>query len=568
MESKYDPYVNFKSKNEQAKKMLVEVQKFIQEAHELDIDISPSVSKKLKDVINMLDKEKLRIALIGGFSEGKTSIVAAWLGKNDKDTMKINEQESSDSIQVYEFDNKYEIVDTPGLFGYKEKITDLGKVEKYMNITRKYISEAHIIVYVMDPTNPIKESHREELIWLFRTLDLLPRTVFVINKFDDIADIEDDEEYDITLSVKKETITGRLKSTINLNSQEEKSLRIIGISANPYGEGIDYWLTHLDEFEKLSRVNFLRKAITETIESKGGYFPLVYEMQKSIIKDVLINRKDEYKEELNKFQLVVDGLKEAKDRTNNDLDEINIEIRKAKDGLGNFFISYFSELIGKIRACEPEDVQEFIDDEVGKNGCIIERKVQAEIEKRVSQVNDRIKVTVGSFQAFMRQQESIFEIMGNEGAKYLLSKTFNNKNIIFLRDGAVKIGNMVGVDLGKVFKFKPWGATNFANKLNGALTVAGWLMDIFDLIKKREEEAKFNKAIEEVADSFRDIQAQMLEPLEKDDFKEKFFPAYVELKKNISRLDSEIENLEEKLNGINNWYEKGRKIAGEYYEMS
>ena len=97
MESKYDPYVNFKSKNEQAKKMLVEVQKFIQEAHELDIDISPSVSKKLKDVINMLDKEKLRIALIGGFSEGKTSIVAAWLGKNDKDTMKINEQESSDS---------------------------------------------------------------------------------------------------------------------------------------------------------------------------------------------------------------------------------------------------------------------------------------------------------------------------------------------------------------------------------------------------------------------------------------------------------------------------------------
>ena len=33
--------------------------------------------------------------------------------------------------------------------------------------------------------------------------------------------------------------------------------------------------------------------------------------------------------------------------------------------------------------------------------------------------------------------------MGKNGAKYLLKQTFNNKNILFLRDGIVKLGNTV-----------------------------------------------------------------------------------------------------------------------------
>ena len=36
----------------------------------------------------------------------------------------------------------------------------------------------------MDPTNPIKESHKAELEWLFRDLGLLSRTVFVLSRFD------------------------------------------------------------------------------------------------------------------------------------------------------------------------------------------------------------------------------------------------------------------------------------------------------------------------------------------------------------------------------------------------
>ncbi|MGV8268407.1 LeoA/HP0731 family dynamin-like GTPase, partial [Pseudomonas aeruginosa] len=72
-------------------------------------------------------------------------------------------------------------------------------IEKYKDITKKYVSEAHLVLYVMNSTNPIKESHKEDLTWLFRTLDLLPRTVFVLSRFDEVADVEDEQDYQANL---------------------------------------------------------------------------------------------------------------------------------------------------------------------------------------------------------------------------------------------------------------------------------------------------------------------------------------------------------------------------------
>ena len=52
--------------------------------------------------MNEVETNKLKVALIGGFSEGKTSIAAAWLEKLDKSTMKITHQESSDEVKIYD----------------------------------------------------------------------------------------------------------------------------------------------------------------------------------------------------------------------------------------------------------------------------------------------------------------------------------------------------------------------------------------------------------------------------------------------------------------------------------
>jgi hypothetical protein len=79
--------------------------------------------QKIGTALESIEPDALRIALLGAFSDGKTSVVAAWLGRIMAD-MKIDMDESSDRLAIYKPDGlpgECEIVDTPGLFGDKEK---------------------------------------------------------------------------------------------------------------------------------------------------------------------------------------------------------------------------------------------------------------------------------------------------------------------------------------------------------------------------------------------------------------------------------------------------------------
>ena len=198
----------FKKQQSKEIEIIRDLLNFLEMGENLGVEIDKILKDKLLNTINEVKTEKLRVALIGGFSEGKTSIAAAWLEKLDKSTMKISHEESSDEVVVYDVGNDIELVDTPGLFGFKEKNidTDSNGVERYKDITKKYISEAHLVLYVMNPQNPIKESHKEDLNWLFRTLNLLPRTVFILSKFDLIANPEIEQLYKNKYNSKKEDV--------------------------------------------------------------------------------------------------------------------------------------------------------------------------------------------------------------------------------------------------------------------------------------------------------------------------------------------------------------------------
>ncbi len=197
-------------------------------------------------------KGLLKVALVGGFSTGKTSIIAAWLEDLDKKTMHIDQVESTDQITVYKAKGCL-LIDTPGLFGFKETCdTKTHHTQAYKEKTEKFVSEAHLILYVMDPQNPIKESNIEELRWLFnfKGIDLLSRSVFVLSKFDEVADMDDEEEYQEILALKKGEIQKELKHALNLSQEQAKGLRVVAVSANPYNRGVEYWLKNLEEFRQ------------------------------------------------------------------------------------------------------------------------------------------------------------------------------------------------------------------------------------------------------------------------------------------------------------------------------
>ncbi len=231
----------FKENQKRNQEDLNKLLDFIHTGEKYGIKIEESFKAKINSAIQ--SAAKLMVALVGGFFEGKTSIAAAWIERLDK-SMKIDHQESSDAVKIYDIDNEIELVDAPGLFGFKEKITDSGKIERYKDITKKYISEAHLILYALNPSNPIKESHKDDLNWLFRTLNLLSRTIFVISRFDEEADIEDEEDYNKRFKIKKENIQNRLNKLISLSEKEKEGLIVVAVAANPFNEGLEYWLKH------------------------------------------------------------------------------------------------------------------------------------------------------------------------------------------------------------------------------------------------------------------------------------------------------------------------------------
>lgn len=89
--------------------ILAKLKKFIEMGESLGVEIDSTIKLKLLNAMSEVETNKLKVALIGGFSEGKTSIAAAWLEKLDKSTMKITHKESSDEVKIYDVGNDIEL---------------------------------------------------------------------------------------------------------------------------------------------------------------------------------------------------------------------------------------------------------------------------------------------------------------------------------------------------------------------------------------------------------------------------------------------------------------------------
>ncbi|GAA7400920.1 hypothetical protein BD0140_10730 [Helicobacter pylori] len=262
--------------------------------------------------------------------------------------MKIAHQESSDAVKIYDIDNEMELVDTPGLYGFKAKEYDNGKIEHYKDITKKYISEAHLILYALNPSNPIKDSHKDDLNWLFRTLNLLSRTIFVISRFDEEADIEDEEDYNKRFTIKEENILNRLNNLISLSKEEKESLAIVAVAANPFDLGVKHWLEHKEEFQKLSHIQTLQDATQKKIKENGGKLTIIEEAKKSVIQDVIHRQMPLAKQAQQEIKREMEYLNKVIEKRRKDFQNLNNEISQARTNLKEFITMYFSGLIAQV----------------------------------------------------------------------------------------------------------------------------------------------------------------------------------------------------------------------------
>lgn len=542
---------NFKTNlpnQDQTLQMLESLKKLIEFGQKLDLDMD-DLKKKVKSVLLMIENPNIKIVLLGSFSDGKTSAIAGVLG-HIEDNMKIDIDESSDDLAIYHFDglDNVEVIDTPGLFGTKEK--EIGdKTVKYSDITAKYISEAQILIYVCDAVTPLKDSHVPIIKWVLRDLNKLNSTIFVINKMDEAGyDLTDPEEYQLGSEIKKKNLFSRLRNTINLSVKEQNSLHIVCVAADPKGKGLNYWLTKPDDYLRRSHIQELRGCINNVV-AKSNTDVLKLAATTASIRDMLITLEGA-------IENVTTPTKREIKRANESLKDLQVHERILKDDLltnKRFMITQLDEykrtISGAICGASVETIDDIISNNLGTlNGKVDFNVVIREINMIIATCADsnRCKLetaTVKFEREFNSQEEYIKNVLG-KGASLLKNVKINNTQVKAIR-------NVVASS----YKFKPYGAIKLADKVSkgigafGAVIALG--MEVYDYRKKYKAAKQLDSAKSELLKALDSIFSDLNSLISSDDsYYQNFATSYLELCKQLRDRESQMAVLEKKISDL------------------
>lgn len=524
---------------------------FLETGEKLGVTLPKHLREKL-DKLSAAGAGKLKVALVGGFSEGKTSLAAAWLGMVPED-MKISQSESSNAVTVYDASDTIELIDTPGLFGFKEKNVGDGVAEKYKELSRKYVSEANLVLYVLNPSNPLKDSHRDELNWLFRELALLPRTVFVIGRFDMVADVEDDADYERNLEIKKANIRSRLRDLIGLTADEEASLSIVGVAANPFDEGIANWLERPDEYVRLSHIDDLRTATAEKVDAIGGGEEAKRQTCFSILRDVterLLLPARQAAEEAEQSAAIADGrAKEEEPR----LARYKREASEAQMALRQEVDDYFADLITEAKHTGMDGFEEFFDRKIGRDGVAVMAAIKNAFTRELGPISQQIVTMSANFVASGSGETALTSRLGKMVGNFGGSAKISNTMILKARDWVMP-----------AFKFKPYGAIKAARFANGALVGIGIAAELLSMWQESQRAKQFEEDRRAIVKDLEDQRSNLLGHIDSPDFMSTYFPQIDAMHGLFESLRDAFIEAAERNSAMRNWAREAETLHLRY----
>lgn len=501
----------------------------------------------------------IKVVLLGSFSDGKTSVVAGLLGQI-LSNMKIDQDESSDDLEFYKpistNGTSYEFVDTPGLFGTKEKEID-GCNTRFSDITTKYISEAHIIMYVCNAIVPLIDSHKEIIRKVLRDYGKLNNTIFIINRLDETGcEMSDEEEYKRISEIKKATLIKRLKDTISLTSEEEKSLKIACIAANPNGKGMDYWLNNgnYDSFSHISQVKNMVKSVTQNADKEQ----LLAETNYAVMKDVttqiqaaldsaIIPLNNAVEKHENLFKSCDAELKSLKRDLITNLGTLRTRLKTLKETTLSSINAASVETIGNVmNSLGVENDQVTLYSLVGEIDQIIKECVE--------QNGAKIDSKVEAFDLNFARQDEVMRGVVNAGTKMLQGVKISGPQVLAIRDLFFQS-----------VKFKPYGAIKLGTNISKGLGLAGLGIQIattiYDIWKQHKLQEELAKVKNELTKEINRIFAELEKSFSDDDiFYKNYAPQYFEIAQQVEirkhNLDDCIDVLkrnQEYSSNLKNW---------------
>jgi hypothetical protein len=144
----------------------------------------------------------------------------------------------------------------------------------------------------------------------------------------------------------------------------------------------------------------------------------------------------------------------------------------------------------------------------------------------------------------------------------------NNATVLAARDTLVSAGKMVGMELGSLLKFKPWGAVNFAKGANGALAFLGVAIEAWDSWEQYKREEAFRLSIAKMVEDFEKQRKELIGLINDEQFKEQFFGKYLQLKDSVAMLQDSLNDSSERQQRFQAWRVEAEDIDAQFKVLS
>lgn len=538
--------------NSRAHQVIALLERLLQEGEQWGLNCK-GIREKIDYLRMQMKTDMIKVALIGRFSDGKTSILAGMLGQKVSD-MIIGLDETSNQLQEYTFNginDGIKFVDTPGLFGTKEREIE-GKNIKLSEITEKFLSEAHVILYVCNAVNPIKDSQESLIIDILKKYGKLPVTIFILNKMDNVCLLEDNNDFEDSARIKTNWLITKLTDMLSLSEDEAKTIKCICVAADPYIKGLDYWFTQ-DNYLDISRIASLRTTVTSLIESCDKDLLKSANIY-SVSQDVL-NRINEISEK-SLEPLETSLVKEEDDLLDvrNNFESVKRSLQAKRKELRESLESERMRIISLLNNATLENFQEIIDQDFGTqdsdgNFGILMANIDGLIADCLGGCHE-LDISCQNSIITLNKKDNEVEGLLKKYGKNIDKFKVNNEHIKIARDYVAKN-----------YKFKPWGAVKLAKKINIGIAVLGLAIEAYQSWRKYKEEKKMQEeTIPALKKYIDDVFVQYLKQVNDD---KKFYdlvPSFVVLQEVLEQKEQTLDRCKAEIEQLRKYQEKIEKF--------
>ena len=421
-------------------------------------DLAKKMDAELQEVN---ERKELRLAFVGQYSSGKSTIISALTGNKD---ITIDANIATDKVTEYRWNNIV-LMDTPGILA--------GKVEEHDERTKAALKECDLIFYVLT-SQLFDDVVFNNFIDLAYDQHLADKMFIVVNKMN--------MEYgDYAQLVQNYTTS--LNNTFKERGYDFSAFPIAFIDANDYLEGVK---DGDDEFIQVSNFEKFIDDLNSFVSSKGlikKQFDTPIRVLQSYAKDIAISEVD---------QNLAEFYRQFEQR-------LSISERELKRDVSNVLYSFETDAMTKVSALsseigslgeaewkiQQEDLNRKLQQGINATSTKIEKVVEQNYEDLLKEVEkfgnrDTLAKYIDSIDSKLNSPNISIEERNN--------LNYQKKALSWLKKGATKIGDMASgvnnafggissasgsqlhnivLNVGHFFgkSFRPWEAVRWASNI-------------------------------------------------------------------------------------------------------